>query len=135
MTSFAIWNGARRSQARSIRRAVPHGAQPGVAIRLNPTTVATLPAVPSSGQERLLSPGLSRPGQRLRPDPPPAHPSRVRLDGLRPPVKRCGFPGSASTLALAAGVDVKIVSEMLGGASAKITWDIEQRVGCSHIPC
>ena len=33
-----------------------------------------------------------------------------------------------ATLALAAGVDVKIVSERLGHASAKITWDIYQHV-------
>lgn len=46
-----------------------------------------------------------------------------------------GCPASAyvlrhtwATLALQAGVDVKIVSERLGHASAKITWDIYQHV-------
>ncbi len=44
---------------------------------------------------------------------------RIRLHDLR---------HTWATLALAAGVDVKIVSERLGHASAKITWDIYQHV-------
>jgi integrase len=40
---------------------------------------------------------------------------RIRLHDLR---------HTWATLALSAGVDVKIVSERLGHASAKITWDI-----------
>lgn len=44
---------------------------------------------------------------------------RIRLHDLR---------HTWATLALSAGVDVKIVSERLGHASAKITWDIYQHV-------
>ncbi len=44
---------------------------------------------------------------------------RIRLHDLR---------HTWATLALQAGVDVKIVSERLGHASAKITWDIYQHV-------
>lgn len=44
---------------------------------------------------------------------------RIRLHNLR---------HTWATLALAAGVDVKIVSERLGHTSAKITWDIYQHV-------
>jgi integrase len=44
---------------------------------------------------------------------------RIRLDDLR---------HTWATLALQAGVDVKMVSERLGHASATITWDIYQHV-------
>jgi integrase len=44
---------------------------------------------------------------------------RIRLHDLR---------HTWATLALSAGVDVKIVSERLSHASAKITWDIYQHV-------
>ncbi|MEO2104675.1 MAG: tyrosine-type recombinase/integrase, partial [Actinomycetota bacterium] len=70
-----------------------------------------------------------------RPDGKPQHPEhfsnaferrvaryklpRIRLHDLR---------HTWATLALEAGVDVKIVSERLGHASAKITWDIYQHV-------
>ena len=47
------------------------------------------------------------------------HLPRMRLHALR---------HTWATLALAAGVDVKILSERLGHASAKITWDIFSRV-------
>ena len=40
----------------------------------------------------------------------------------------CATRGPRSTSCLEAGVDVKIVSERLGHASAKITWDIYQHV-------
>ena len=51
-------------------------------------------------------------------------------------VRRLGFPiirlhdlrHTWATLALAAGVDVKVVSERLGHASTTITWDIYQHV-------
>ena len=44
---------------------------------------------------------------------------RIRLHDLR---------HTWATLALASGVDVKVVSERLGHASTSITWDIYQHV-------
>jgi integrase len=67
-------------------------------------------------------------GQPLQPE----HVSRA----FERAVRRLGFPiirlhdlrHTWATLALAAGVDVKVVSERLGHASATITWDIYQHV-------
>lgn len=70
-----------------------------------------------------------------QPDGRPTHPEyvsmafdrRVRRYGL-PRIRLHDLRHTWATLALAAGVDVKIVSERLGHASAKITWDIYQHV-------
>ena len=65
----------------------------------------------------------------------PLHPEHVSRAFERA-VRRLGFPiirlhdlrHTWATLALAAGVDVKVVSERLGHASTTITWDIYQHV-------
>ncbi len=107
-------------------------------IEIDKATVASLRAVRvRQAQERLLiGPGyLDHDLVFARPDGQPEHPEhfsnaferrvaryrlpRIRLHDLR---------HTWATLALAAGVDVKIVSERLGHASAKITWDIYQHV-------
>ena len=107
-------------------------------IEIDATTVTTLRAVRKrQAQERLLlGPDyLDHDLVFARPDGQPQHPEhfsnaferrvaryrlpRIRLHDLR---------HTWATLALAAGVDVKIVSERLGHASAKITWDIYQHV-------
>jgi integrase len=68
----------------------------------------------------------------------PLHPEHVSRAFERA-VRRLGFPiirlhdlrHTWATLALAAGVDVKVVSERLGHASTTITWDIYQHVTSS----
>ncbi len=107
-------------------------------IEIDTTTVTALRAVRKrQAQERLLL-GPDYADHDLvfaRPDGHPQHPEhfsnaferrvarhrlpRVRLHDLR---------HTWATLALQASVDVKIVSERLGHASAKITWDIYQHV-------
>ena len=69
------------------------------------------------------------------PDGRPYHPDRFSREFDRR-VARHGVPRirlhdlrhTWATLALQAGIDVKIVSERLGHASATITWDIYQHV-------
>lgn len=107
-------------------------------IELDRRTVSTLRALRArQAQERLLL-GPAYVDQDLvfaQPDGRPVHPEyftnafdrrvaryklpRIRLHDLR---------HTWATLALAAGIDVKIVSERLGHSSAKITWDIYQHV-------
>jgi integrase len=107
-------------------------------IEIDAATVAALRAVRKrQAQERLLlGPGyVDHDLVFATPDGRPQHPEhfsnaferrvaryrlpRIRLHDLR---------HTWATLALQAGVDVKIVSERLGHASAKITWDIYQHV-------
>ena len=107
-------------------------------IEIDATTISSLRAVRKrQAQERLLL-GPDYVDHDLvfaRPDGTPQHPEhfsnafdrrvarhelpRIRLHDLR---------HTWATLALAAGVDIKIVSERLGHASTKITWDIYQHV-------
>lgn len=107
-------------------------------IEIDAATVASLRAVRKrQAQERLLL-GPDYKDHDLvfaRPDGTPQHPEhlsnafdrriaryklpRIRLHDLR---------HTWATLALQAGVDVKIVSERLGHTSTKITWDIYQHV-------
>jgi integrase len=107
-------------------------------IEIDAATVTALRAVRKrQAEERLLlGPGyVDHDLVFARPDGRPQHPEhfsnaferrvaryrlpRIRLHDLR---------HTWATLALQAGVDVKIVSERLGHASAKITWDIYQHV-------
>lgn len=106
-------------------------------IGIDAATVAALRAVRKrQAQERLLLGPRLRRRSRVRPARrPPAAPrtSRTRSSGASPatgcPASGCTISGHTwATLALAAGVDVKIVSERLGHTSAKITWDIYQHV-------
>lgn len=107
-------------------------------IEIDSATVAALRAVRKRQAEERLLLGPEFEDHDLvfaRPDGKPQHPEhfsnaferrvaryklpRIRLHDLR---------HTWATLALEAGVDVKIVSERLGHASAKITWDIYQHV-------
>jgi integrase len=70
-----------------------------------------------------------------RPDGQPQHPEHFSMAFDRrvaryrlPRIRLHDLRHTWATLALSAGVDVKIVSERLGHASAKITWDIYQHV-------
>lgn len=107
-------------------------------IEIDRATIAAVRAVRKrQAQERLLL-GPDYQDHDLvfaRPDGRPQHPEhfsnaferrvaryrlpRIRLHDLR---------HTWATLALQAGVDIKIVSERLGHASTKITWDIYQHV-------
>lgn len=107
-------------------------------IELDEATVAALRSVRARQAEERLLLGADYHDHDLvfaRADGDPVHPEyfsmafdrrvaryklpRIRLHDLR---------HTWATLALSAGVDVKIVSERLGHASAKITWDIYQHV-------
>lgn len=107
-------------------------------IEIDTTTIASLRAVRKRQAEERLLLGPDYKDQDLvfaRPDGTPQHPEhlsnafdrrvaryklpRIRLHDLR---------HTWATLALQAGVDVKIVSERLGHTSTKITWDIYQHV-------
>lgn len=107
-------------------------------IEIDGATVAALRGVRKRQAEERLLIGPDFEDHDLvfaRPDGKPQHPEhfsnaferrvaryklpRIRLHDLR---------HTWATLALEAGVDVKIVSERLGHASAKITWDIYQHV-------
>lgn len=107
-------------------------------IQLDGTTVAVLRAVRArQAKERLLL-GPSYVDNDLvfaKPDGQPTHPEHFSMAFDRrvaryklPRIRLHDLRHTWATLALAAGVDVKIVSERLGHASAKITWDIYQHV-------
>ena len=107
-------------------------------IELDRSTVASLRAVRvRQARERLLL-GSDYEDHDLvfaRPDGRPQHPEHFSMAFDRrvtryklPRIRLHDLRHSWATLALAAGVDVKIVSERLGHASAKITWDIYQHV-------
>lgn len=107
-------------------------------IEIDAATVAALRAVRKrQAEERLLlGPGYVDHGLVFaRPDGRPQHPEHFsnaferRLARYRlPRIRLHDLRHTWATLALQAGVDVKIVSERLGHASAKITWDIYQHV-------
>lgn len=107
-------------------------------IEIDAATVAALRAVRKrQAEERLLlGPGYVDYGLVFaRPDGRPQHPEHFsnaferRLARYRlPRIRLHDLRHTWATLALQAGVDVKIVSERLGHASAKITWDIYQHV-------
>lgn len=107
-------------------------------VELDQTTVGALRAVRTrQAQERLLlGPGfVDHDLVFARPDGRPTHPEYVSMAFDRrvrrfelPRIRLHDLRHTWATLALAAGVDVKIVSERLGHASAKITWDIYQHV-------
>jgi len=70
-----------------------------------------------------------------QPDGQPQHPEHFSMAFARrvarydlPRIRLHDLRHTWATLALTAGVDVKIVSERLCHASAKITWDIYQHV-------
>jgi integrase len=107
-------------------------------IQIDTTTVAALRAIRKrQAQERLLL-GPTYEDHDLvfaRADGSPQHPEhfsnaferRVARHRL-PKIRLHDLRHTWATLALAAGVDIKIVSERLGHASTKITWDIYQHV-------
>jgi integrase len=107
-------------------------------IALDALTVVALRAVRArQAQERLLlgSDYEDRDLVFARPDGRPQHPEHFSMAFERrisryelPRIRLHDLRHTWATLALAAGVDVKIVSERLGHASAKITWDIYQHV-------
>jgi integrase len=107
-------------------------------IDLDANTVAALRSWRTrQAEERLLvGPGYDDQGLVFcHPDGRPYHPDRFSREFNRR-VARHGVPRirlhdlrhTWATLALQAGIDVKIVSERLGHASATITWDIYQHV-------
>jgi len=107
-------------------------------IDLDVDTVAALrPWRTRQAEERLfLGPAYDDRGLVFcHPDGRPYHPDRFSREFDRR-ITRHGVPRirlhdlrhTWATLALQAGVDVKIVSERLGHASATITWDIYQHV-------
>lgn len=108
------------------------------AVELDRPTVAAVRAVRvRQAQERLLL-GSAYVDQDLvfaGPDGRPVHPELFSMAFSRrvaryklPRIRLHDLRHTWATLALSAGVDVKIVSERLGHASAKITWDIYQHV-------
>ncbi len=107
-------------------------------IELDSSTVVALRGLRARrAQERLLV-GPAYVDNDLvfaRPDGHPQHPEHFSMAFDRrvarhrlPRIRLHDLRHTWATLALAAGVDVKIVSERLGHASAKITWDIYQHV-------
>jgi len=107
-------------------------------IEIDRATVAALRSVRArQAQERLLLGADYVDGGLVfaRPDGRPQHPEHFSMAFDRrvarhrlPRIRLHDLRHSWATLALSAGVDVKIVSERLGHASAKITWDIYQHV-------
>lgn len=107
-------------------------------IEIDRSTVTALRGVRArQAQERLLlGPDYIDNGLVFaRPDGRPQHPEHFSMAFDRrvaryrmPRIRLHDLRHSWATLALSAGVDVKIVSERLGHASAKITWDIYQHV-------
>ena len=107
-------------------------------IELDAKTVAALRVVRvRQAQEKLLlGPAyVDRDLVFARPDGRPQHPEHFSMAFDRrvaryrlPRIRLHDLRHTWATLALSAGVDVKIVSERLGHASAKITWDIYQHV-------
>jgi integrase len=108
------------------------------AVELDAATVTALRAVRVRQAEERLLLGKQYEDHDLvfaTPNGRPQHPEhfsmafdrRVRRHEL-PRIRLHDLRHTWATLALAAGVDVKIVSERLGHASAKITWDIYQHV-------
>ena len=107
-------------------------------VQLDAATVAALRSVRArQAQERLLlGPAyVDRDLVFARPDGQPQHPDHFSMAFDRrvaryklPRIRLHDLRHTWATLALSAGVDVKIVSERLGHASAKITWDIYQHV-------
>jgi len=107
-------------------------------VELDGPTVTALRSVRArQAQERLLL-GTAYEDNDLvfaRPDGRPQHPEHFSMAFDRrvaryklPRIRLHDLRHTWATLALSAGVDVKIVSERLGHASAKITWDIYQHV-------
>jgi integrase len=107
-------------------------------IEIDGSTVGALRGVRArQAQERLLL-GPAYIDNDLvfaRPDGQPQHPEHFSMAFDRrvaryrlPRIRLHDLRHTWATLALSAGVDVKIVSERLGHASAKITWDIYQHV-------
>ncbi len=107
-------------------------------MELDGPTVAALRAVRArQAQDRLLL-GPTYADHDLvfaRADGKPMHPEHFSMAFDRrvaryklPRIRLHDLRHTWATLALSAGVDVKIVSERLGHASAKITWDIYQHV-------
>ncbi|WP_241825309.1 tyrosine-type recombinase/integrase [Micromonospora sp. CB01531] len=94
--------------------------------------------VPGPGTQWRLAVGDSWPHTGLffvRPDGHGWHPNAVtqrfrrlvRQGGL-PPIRLHDLPHSAATIALSAGVDVKVVSEQLGHSTTTLTRDTYQSV-------
>jgi len=107
-------------------------------IEIDRATTAALRSVRArQAQERLLVGADYVDGGLVfaRPDGRPQHPEHFSMAFDRrvaryrlPRIRLHDLRHSWATLALSAGVDVKIVSARLGHASAKITWDIYQHV-------
>lgn len=107
-------------------------------VELDRPTVAALRAVRArQAEERLmLGPAYSdNDFVFAQTDGQPVHPELFSMQFNRrvaryklPRIRLHDLRHTWATLALSAGVDVKIVSERLGHASAKITWDIYQHV-------
>ena len=107
-------------------------------IELDGPTVAALRAVRAhQAQERLLLGPVYIDNDLVfaRPDGHPQHPEHFSMAFDRrvaryrlPRIRLHDLRHTWATLALSAGVDVKIVSERLGHSSAKITWDVYQHV-------
>jgi integrase len=107
-------------------------------VELDRPTVAALRAVRArQAEERLMLGPAYRDNDLVfaQPDGQPVHPELFSMQFNRrvaryklPRIRLHDLRHTWATLALSAGVDVKIVSERLGHASAKITWDIYQHV-------